>query len=92
MNEEEILQVAKQRVESKLYFYKHLFVYIAVIFLLFVINYRTSPDYYWFVWPLLGWGVAVVIHAVKVFSNAERSKIKAEMLESEVKKLRDKEN
>ena len=91
MNEEEILQVARQRVEAKLYFYKHILVYIAVIFLLFVINHRTSPGYYWFVWPLLGWGIAVVIHAVKVFSHSERSRIKAEMIENEVRKLRDRE-
>ena len=88
MNQEEIHQVARKRVEAKLHFYKHLSVYIAVIFLLFVINYRTSPDYYWFLWPLLGWGIAVVIHAMKVFGNQEGSRMKEEMIESEIQKIK----
>ena len=91
MNKEEIHQIARKRIEAKLHFYKHLSVYIAVIFLLFAINYRTSPDYYWFLWPLLGWGIAVVIHAIKVFGDQEGTRIKENMIESEIRKIQDTE-
>jgi hypothetical protein len=26
-----------------------------------------SPDSLWFIWPLMGWGVGVVIHALSAF-------------------------
>ena len=89
MDEEKLEQVAAKRVEGKVHFYKHLAVYIAVMFLLFVINHRTSPDYYWFVWPLLGWGIAVAIHGAKVFTNAESSKIKQRMIENEIRRIKE---
>ena len=28
----------------------------------------TSPQYLWFFWPLLGWGIGVVFHGIKVFN------------------------
>ena len=87
MEEKKIEEIAVKRVEGKLYFYKHLAVYIAVMFLLFAINHRTSPDYYWFVWPLLGWGMAVAIHGAKALKSAEKSKIKKRMIENEIRKI-----
>jgi hypothetical protein len=35
--------------------------------MLFLINITTSPDVLWFYWPLLGWGIGIVMHAVYVF-------------------------
>jgi hypothetical protein len=35
--------------------------------MLFLINITTSPDILWFYWPLLGWGIGIVMHAVYVF-------------------------
>ena len=33
-----------------------------------VINLLTSPAYLWFFWPMLGWGIGVVFHGLKVFN------------------------
>ena len=41
--------------------------YVVVNLLLFAINMIASPDGLWFIWPLMGWGVGVAIHALSVF-------------------------
>ncbi len=56
MENQEVYQRAKKRVEAKIGFYIHLAVYAGVNILLIIINLSTSPQYIWFKWPLLGWG------------------------------------
>lgn len=48
-------------------FYAHLATYLGVNALLVVINLLTSPDVFWAIWPILGWGVKLGTHAVSVF-------------------------
>ena len=88
MNEQDIrYQKAKERVEQIKGFYIHLIVYVVVNLILFSINMIVSPDNLWFFWPLIGWGIAIVLHALVVFggllgSNWEEKKI-AELMEEE---------
>jgi hypothetical protein len=63
---------AKKRVETLREFYVHLTIYILVNLLLFTINMLTSPQGLWFFWPLLGWGIAVALHALRVFVLGRR--------------------
>lgn len=35
--------------------------------MLFAINFFSSFEYKWFVWPLLGWGVGLAFHALAIF-------------------------
>ena len=44
----------------------------AVNLLLFTINVLTSPGSLWFYWPLMGWGIAVALHALRVFGTGGR--------------------
>ena len=68
MNTEETkYQKAKERVEAVKGFYIHLTVYVVVNLILFSINMIVSPDGLWFFWPLMGWGVGVALHALRVF-------------------------
>ncbi len=62
-------QEAKKRVEEIKGFYFHLVTYILVNAVLVVINLLTSPEYLWFIWPIIGWGAGLVAHAFSVFSN-----------------------
>lgn len=62
MEEDERYKVAKERVEEIKGFYIHLGVYLIVNLGLFAINMITNPDALWFYWPMLGWGIGVVIH------------------------------
>lgn len=48
-------------------FYAHVAAYVGVNALLVVINLLTSPGVFWAVWPILGWGVKLGVHAVAVF-------------------------
>ena len=68
MNTEETkYQKAKKRVEELRDYYIHLTVYVVINLILFSINMIVSPDSLWFIWPLLGWGVALAIHTLTVF-------------------------
>lgn len=60
---------ARKRVKELKGFYRHLAVYLLVNAFLLVINLVTSPYELWFYWPLLGWGIAVLIHAASVFGG-----------------------
>ena len=79
---------AKKRVEAKIGFFTHLGVYVGVNILLILINLFTFPYYYWFKWPLIGWGIGVFFHgmSVFVFSSPSLRNIKEKMIEEEMKK------
>lgn len=66
--EEERYYKAKKRVEEIKGFYGNLTAYIFVNIGFLVINLLTSPNHLWFYWPMLGWGIGVVIHGMKVFN------------------------
>ncbi|OIV43736.1 2TM domain-containing protein [Flavobacterium johnsoniae] len=59
---------AQKRVKEIKAFYEHLTVYILVNPIVIVVNIMTSPGYLWFIWCLMGWGMAIVLHGLKVFS------------------------
>jgi len=87
--EEERYRKAQKRVEEIKGFYGNLTSYVFVNIGLQVLNLITSPDHLWFFWPLLGWGIGVAIHAMKVFNylpfldkDWEQKKIK-EFMEKE---------
>ncbi|MFZ0545024.1 MAG: 2TM domain-containing protein, partial [Candidatus Promineifilaceae bacterium] len=82
----EIYERARESVEARLEFYRHLAIYVGVNVLLIIINLITSPDSLWFVWPLLGWGIGIVVHAVRVFVVPTGSSLKARMIEQEIEK------
>jgi len=64
--------------------YVHLAVILSASILLALINFFTSPDDWWAKWPLIGWGFAVVIHALFVFVFTG-SLVTAEMIEREMR-------
>jgi hypothetical protein len=59
--------LAQKKVKEIREFYQHLTVFILVTIMLIVINLMTSPEYLWFIWCILGWGVGVIFHGLKVF-------------------------
>ncbi len=67
--EQRAYEWAKKRVAEIRGFYIHLMVYVVVSIGLFAINMLTSPSYLWFLWPLIGWGVFVVLNALVVFGG-----------------------
>ncbi len=85
IEQEEKYVRAKKRVTEIKAFYTHVATYAAVIILLFFIDILTGKGL-WFYWPLLGWGIAIVAHALNLFgiagvlgSDWEKKKIQEEM-------------
>jgi hypothetical protein len=64
--EDKLYEKAKQRVEEIKGFYGNLISYCLVIPFLWFINYRTT-DFLWAIFPTLGWGFGVSMHAMEAF-------------------------
>jgi hypothetical protein len=92
MEDKEAYERAEKRVAAKLEFYRHLVIYIAVNILLIIINLVTSTETLWFIWPLLGWGIGIVVHAIQVFIVPSESSLKERMIERELEKQSKKED
>lgn len=75
---------ARSRAEAKFGFYKHLAAYVAVNLLLIVINLATWPGNFWAIWPLIGWGIAIAIHALIVFAFGGNNGIVKRLSEEEM--------
>lgn len=58
---------AKKRVKAKKEFYRHLGTYLVMSTFFFLLNAVTSFGNWWFYWPMLGWGLAILFHYVDVF-------------------------
>lgn len=69
MKEQTDYQRARQRVEELKSFYSHLVIYLLVNAGLFLLNMLTMPNYLWFFWSLLGWGIGLAIHAFWTFAG-----------------------
>jgi len=54
--------------KARLGFLIHLGAYLAVNALLLGINLATTPDRLWFRWPLMGWGIGLLAHALVTFA------------------------
>jgi hypothetical protein len=86
MNDQDILRRVEKRVEQKLGFYIHLAAYILVNGLLVAIDLMTSPGTYWFMWPLIGWGIGVLFHGLSIFVFGDGLAIRKRMIDAEMKK------
>ncbi|QDU07444.1 2TM domain-containing protein [Gimesia aquarii] len=89
MAKNENYEQAKSRVEKRIGFMIHAGVYVLVNAGLITLNLMRSPDNLWFIWPLGGWGLGVLFHAIKVFGpgSGGASSWKEKMIEKEQSKL-----
>jgi len=64
--EEELRALAKRRVQAKYGFLVHLCMYLVGNAGFVAIWALSGREYPWFIWVLLGWGIAVVAHGVTI--------------------------
>ena len=82
--DEERRLYAIRRIKAKNYFKIHLTVYLAVNTLLVVIwalrnaGEPGAQGFFWPVFPILGWGVAVVLNAVAVYGRSPYTEARIE--------------
>lgn len=86
MEDQKIYRQARRRAAAKFRFLIHLTVYIVVNLLLAAINLMASPQYYWFVWPLMGWGIGIVFHGLAIFVFTSGS-LKEKMIQKEMERM-----
>ena len=60
-------KVAMEYVRDIKGFYSHFVTFVIIIPGLAALNYFTSPEYYWVVWPAFGWGIGLIAHGLSVF-------------------------
>ena len=60
---------AKKNVEKVKEFYMSLFAYLVVIPFLIFLNLKFSPEFQWFWFPLIGWGIGLAFHALGAFNH-----------------------
>ena len=58
---------ARKHVQKVKDFWSHFSIWLIVSLFLFGINYFTSPQYWWAMWPFAAWGLAVALNALDVF-------------------------
>jgi hypothetical protein len=86
MTNEENYKNAKKKVEARIGFYIHLGIYLGVNTLLTILNLTVAGDYFWAMWPMIGWGSAVIIHGLFTFVFTARSSMKERLIEKEMQK------
>jgi hypothetical protein len=69
MDENQKLIEVKRRVGAIKGFYIHLSVFVMVMAMLTVINLASGASW-WVQWPLLGWGIGLLAHALGVYGPA----------------------
>jgi hypothetical protein len=77
---------AEKVAKAKIGLYIHLLVYVLVNTGLIALNLGVSPERIWFVWPLLGWGLGVLLHALLVFAFPKGARLKEWMVAREMRK------
>ncbi len=64
LSEEELIKIAKKRIRIKRNMYSHITAYVVInAFLIFIylISENKGSGTPWFVWPLAGWGVFLIL-------------------------------
>jgi hypothetical protein len=60
--ENDLEEVAKKRVQTRMGFIIHLTMYLAMNVGFIAIWYLTGRGYPWFMWPAIGWGIGIIAH------------------------------
>tara|TARA_B100000809_G_scaffold3549_1_gene3838 strand:+ start:45041 stop:45316 length:276 start_codon:yes stop_codon:yes gene_type:complete len=72
LSKEERYTKAMLKVKELKGFYGHLTAYCIVMPFLAYLNYSTSPQFYWFWFPLLGWGFGLFMYSLQVLGRTSK--------------------
>ena len=80
---DEIEQLARKRAGAKLGWYVHAAAFVVVNLALFAMSRYAFGTRPWSVFPLLGWGLGLVLHGVSVFVLGTGSGLRERMVQRE---------
>jgi len=87
MDAHEIDRIARRRASAKLGWYTHAIVYTLVNALLFAGSSYALGLRPWSVFPLLGWGLGLVLHGIAVFMLGQGSALRERLVQRERDRL-----
>jgi hypothetical protein len=87
LSDQEIDQLARRRAGAKMGWYIHAIVYLLVNALIFSLSRYAFGQRPWSVFPVLGWGVGLVLHGVSVFLLGAGSPWRERMVQRERERL-----
>ena len=85
LNADEIERLARKRAGAKLGWYTHAIVYLLVNLLL--VSLSLNSGRHWAVFPLLGWGLGLLIHGLVVFLRTDGAGLHAWLVQRERARL-----
>jgi len=86
-----IYKKAKKRVKDKRRFYTHVISWAIMSVFFILLNIFTS-NFFWAIFPILGWGIMLAFHGIRVFSTVYGDVWEEREIEKEMEKLKRNEN
>lgn len=83
MTPEDLDQLARRRANAKLGWYVHALAFVLVNALIFAMSRYAFGTRPWSVYPLLGWGLGLVLHGVSVFLLGSGDGLRERMVQRE---------
>ena len=88
LSDHDIDRLARRRAGAKLGWYAHVVVYLTVNLFLFAMSEYGIGQRRWSIYPLIGWGLGLVLHGVSVFVLGKGSGLRERLVEKERERLR----
>ncbi len=88
LSNDDIDRLARRRAGAKLGWYTHAAVYLVVNLFLFALSEYGLGQRRWSIYPMLGWGLGLVLHGVAVFLLGSGAGLRERMVEKERERLR----
>ncbi|HEY2356654.1 MAG TPA: 2TM domain-containing protein [Phenylobacterium sp.] len=86
-DDQDLRRQAERRADVKLGFKVHLMAYLVVNAGLVAMNLVSSPGYFWAIWPIIGWGLALAAHGIAVYHFG--GDVRERAVEEELRRLRE---
>lgn len=87
MTPDDLDQLARKRAGAKLGWFTHAAAFTVVNLVLFGMSRYGFGDRPWSVYPLLGWGLGLVLHGISVFVLGTGSGLRERMVQKERERL-----
>ena len=87
MTPEEIERLAHRRAGAKMGWYIHATVYVVVNLFIYAISEYGFGQRRWSVFPLLGWGLGLMLHGISVFLIGKGGGLRERMIQKERERL-----
>ncbi len=87
---DDLYKKAEKRADAKISFYHHLYSFVTVNIILFVLNAVFSWGEWWFYWITIMWGIGLLFHFLKAFVFAPKidDNYRERMIEKEMEKMK----